>query len=84
MMEYLQALTWQQLSAGGVIIVILVVMYRDKLKGLVPRRAAEDTDVEDLAACKRLQDRGERRGCKEFQGAVETCFLHFFDGADDE
>ncbi len=82
-MDWLQSLSWMQIAAIAGAVVLAIVALRDKLPGLpsLPSvsKTAEDPDVADLHALKRLEARAERSNCPKLKQAVrdvEVCFFN--------
>lgn len=85
--SFLQTIDWTQFGKWGAIIGLVVYLFRDKIpavKAIVASKvgvSAEDPDVADLAAIKRLEARAERRGCPKLADAVQAVEANFFNRA---
>jgi hypothetical protein len=80
--QIILSVDWTQFGKWGALIAAVLVLFRDKLpavKNLKIPFLQRDVDVDDLAAVKQLEARGERRGCPKLQeavGGVEKAFFN--------
>lgn len=66
------------LLAFGPLLIARVFPAADADDDVDDEPAADEIDVLDMAALRRLQRRFERLGCQDGQAAIETCAREFF------